>query len=305
MAASGEKKRQPRGSYNQYLSEPTAKVPRNTLNRWPKKNLANTSISVDETGTDLSSAAFSGSSSIVATLEPVTANLPYNFDVNYFERDCFEHAVDECDLAPTANNEQKQEITSDQCEFPEGGLEEIPAVTELEQDTKPDSEDEQDIDEYLDAFDCDENADSVNSTDDKVQEQKSADVPLYSGAPISVAVSMLLIVTFAIRHSLTGLALVDLLTLVSLHCALPNQCASSMELLKKYFMQLKNPIQCHYYCTFCMEYQGLSIPEDKLCKNRCCLKDLGEKENSSYFIIIPLVCQLSDLIQSKYPYSFF
>ncbi|KAK3743287.1 hypothetical protein QZH41_017321 [Actinostola sp. cb2023] len=66
---------------------------------------------------------------------------------------------------------------------------------------------------------------------------------------------------------------------------------------KKFFMKLKNPIQFHYYCTFCMEYQGLSIPEDKLCKNRCCLKDLRKKENYSYFIIIPLMCQLRDLIQ--------
>ena len=218
--------------------------------------------------------------------------------------------MEECDLAPTANNEQTREvemIPSNECELPEGGLEEIPAVSELEQDTKlADSEDEQDVDEYLDAFDCDENADSVNNTHEKVQEQKtSADVPLYSGAPRSVAISMLLIVTFAIRHSLTGIALVDLLTLISLHCNLPNQCASSMELLKTFFMRLKNPIQCHYYCTFCMEYQGLSIPEDKLCKNRSCLKDLSMKESSSYFIIIPLVYQLRDLIQSKYPKLFF
>lgn len=59
------------------------------------------------------------------------------------------------------------------------------------------------------AFDPDESA--VNGkTDEKGRE--SANVPLYSGAPITVAVSMLLIISFAIRHSLTGLALVDLLT---------------------------------------------------------------------------------------------
>lgn len=33
------------------------------------------------------------------------------------------------------------------------------------------------------------------------QDRGSADVPLYSGAPITVGVSMLLIITFAIRHS--------------------------------------------------------------------------------------------------------
>ena len=99
-----------------------------------------------------------------------------------------------------------------------------------------------------------------NASNEKTDEQGRgpADVPLYSGAHITVAVSMLIIITFAVRHSLTGLALVDLLTIASLHCAWPNQCASSMNLVKKFFMKLKNPIQFHHYCSFCMEYQGLS-----------------------------------------------
>jgi len=63
-------------------------------------------------------------------------------------------------------------------------------------------------------------------------------------------------------------------------------------------MRLKNPIEFHYYCTFCMQYQGLSLPGDKLCKNRHCFKDLNERENSSYSIVIPLLCQLRDLVQS-------
>jgi len=146
------------------------------------------------------------------------------------------------------------------------------------------------------AFDSEESAGNERTDE---QDRGSADVPFYSGAPITVAVSMLLIITFAIRHSLTGLALVDLLTLVSLHCAVPNQFASSMDPVKKFFMKLKNPIQFHYYCSFCMEYQGLSLADDKLCKNRSCLKDPSKKEMSSYFIIIPLICQLRDLIESK------
>ena len=63
-------------------------------------------------------------------------------------------------------------------------------------------------------------------------------------------------------------------------------------------MKLKNPMEFHNYCTFCMQYQGLSLPWDKLCKNRCCLKSPNEKENSSYSIVIPLMCQLRDLVQS-------
>lgn len=44
---------------------------------------------------------------------------------------------------------------------------------------------------------------TVSAGNEKTDEQDrgSADVPLYSGAHITVGVSMLLIITFAIRHS--------------------------------------------------------------------------------------------------------
>ena len=80
------------------------------------------------------------------------------------------------------------------------------------------------VDEYLAAFYSDENTSHTNSDNftEEPEENMFADAPLYKGAPISVAFSMLLVVTFAIHHSLTGLATVDLLTFVSLHCAVPN-----------------------------------------------------------------------------------
>ena len=40
------------------------------------------------------------------------------------------------------------------------------------------------------------------------------------------------------------------------------------------FYEFKH-IQFHYYCSFRMEYQGLSLADDKLSKNRSCLKDLS------------------------------
>lgn len=160
-------------------------------------------------------------------------------------------------------------------------------------------DEEEGVEDYFMAFESEERVTINENTDQQDKGSTCTDVPLYSGAPITVAVSMLLIITFAIRHSLTGLAIADLLTLVSLHCSLPSNCASSMDLVKKFFMRLKNPIQFHYYCTFCMEYQGMSLANDKLCKNKSCLKDLSKKDMSSYFIIIPLICQLRDLIQSK------
>ena len=147
------------------------------------------------------------------------------------------------------------------------------------------NEAENDLDadeEYLDALCGEENPADNNQVNEDGDRDILASGRLYNGAPITVGVSMLLIIAFAVCHSLTGVAVVDLLILVSLHCALPNQCASSMELLKTFFMKLKNPIQFHIYCTFCMEYQGLCISENGLCKNKGCLKNLKEKGNSSY-----------------------
>lgn len=313
VVASSSKKKLKRGSYNQYLSEPGAKIPRTTLKRWPKKTLQTTSISpsadnskddLDITSSKYSNATCVISSSIVTETAP--AELAYRslHQTELWPENASsilhldEYAVDYDD------NKLSFETQSDESNLPEGDFEEISKPTESEQATieltiSSEGEGDQQYGEreYLDALISEECANDQNRDP---KEKTFADVPLYDGAPISVAVSMLLIVTFAIRHSLTGLAIVDLLTLVSLHCALPNQCASSIALLKKFFMRLKNPIEFHYYCTFCMQYQGLSLAEDKLCRNRCCLKDLNKKENSSYFIIIPLMCQLRDLVQSKY-----
>lgn len=289
-SASSKKKAKPRGPYNQYLSQPEAKIPRTTLKKWPNKKFETASTSY----------TFNSVDDLCSTQTRSSAVCCGSFEGVCCERLSGEYEAldDELPCPYDDDNEQSFETQSDQCDLVESDVTETSKVTESEQATIYAAEDEhEDVEEYLDALDSDESAADVNI--DQQEGELFKDVPLYEGAPISVAVSMLLIVTFAIRHSLTGLAVVDLLTLVSLHCALPNKCASSMDLLKKFFMKLKNPIQFHYYCTFCMEYQGLSLPEDKLCKNRCCLKDLHKKENYSYFIIVPLMCQLRDLIQSK------
>lgn len=121
----------------------------------------------------------------------------------------------------------------DQCSRLEDYGHETAVFPDSEHVMRDAEEDEQgDTEEYLNAFDSDESADNVKADQ---TDRASADIPLYDGAPISVAVSMLLIVTFAIRHGLTGLAVVDLLTPVSLHCAMPNSCASSLDLIKKFF----------------------------------------------------------------------
>ena len=71
------------------------------------------------------------------------------------------------------------------------------------------------------------------------------DSPLYAGSPVTFSVSLLLIITFAMRHNLTGLALADLLTLINVHLVAPNCFAKSTSVLNRFFRQLKKPVEYH------------------------------------------------------------
>lgn len=68
-----------------------------------------------------------------------------------------------------------------------------------------------------------------NLTDTEVTSENE---PLYSGAPVSVAESLFLILTFTMRYQLSGECLQDLLVLISLHCCMPNLCKTLVHLFK-------------------------------------------------------------------------
>ena len=153
--------------------------------------------------------------------------------------------------------------------------------------------DDSDYFDELEETDGEEERDGIAREDDF---NINGDGELYVGAPITLEISMLLVITFVMRHNLSGLALMDLLTLISVHCISPNRCASSMGMFKKFFMKLKNPIEQHHYCTFCYQYLGTSILTTEICTNKHFLQRI---DGSSYFIVIPLVAQLQTLIPSE------
>ena len=234
-----------RGPYNQYLSQPNAKIPRTTLKKWPERNCATTSISpTGNSADDLPTTSndsfsdFSSSTGIVTDyMETVGSELSHsslNQTDNSSEKSLSEYETHDDE------DDQSFESPSNQCEPPEDIIHEETSVLSESEPTRIGAfEDElydNCVDEYLAAFYSDGNTSHTNSDNftEQPEENLFADAPLYKGAPISVAVSMLLVVTFAIRHSLTGLAIVDLLTLVSLHCAVPNECTSSMDLLRNF-----------------------------------------------------------------------
>lgn len=155
--------------------------------------------------------------------------------------------------------------------------------------------DDNGMDEQLEVEDNDES----DNLDVKISQLPSLqDKLLYTGSPVTFSVSLLLIITFAMRHNLSGLALADLLTLINVHLLVPNCFAKSSAVLNRFFRQLKKPIEYHYYCSFCYQYIGLQ--KNSCCSNKYCLKDFNKKGALAYFIVLPLVVQLHSLLASKY-----
>lgn len=86
VASSCKKKLKQRGPYNQYLSEPGAKIPRTTLKRWPKKTLETTSISPSADNSkddlDLTSSKYSNATCVISSsvvTETAPAEVAYRF----------------------------------------------------------------------------------------------------------------------------------------------------------------------------------------------------------------------------------
>ena len=114
---------------------------------------------------------------------------------------------------------------------------------------------------------------------------------LYPVAAITVGLSALLIMTFALRHMLSGEALSDMLTLLSAHCLSPNLCMKSIFELRKHFQNLRAPMRFHKYCSHCfLQIEG----NLNVCPNSFCSRDLTRSKNTSFFIEIPIVFQIRD-----------
>lgn len=132
--------------------------------------------------------------------------------------------------------------------------------------------------------------DDIETNDQETKEK----IPLYKGAPISVDESLLLVLTYAIRHNLSGAAIVDLLELISLHCREENKkMKTSLYFFKKHFAHLKAPVKLHYFCSDC--YEPLES-QNSQCVNA---KDHKQRTKCSYFLEISLKDQVETHFKRK------
>ncbi|XP_062567995.1 uncharacterized protein LOC134230240 [Saccostrea cucullata] len=101
---------------------------------------------------------------------------------------------------------------------------------------------------------------------------------------------MILLISFAMRHSLTGEAIADLLVLLELHCLTPNLCRTNLTSFMDFFRNFKSPLEFHHYCEHCFLYMGMEKAE--VCPN--CNKP-PKKNSAAYFLVIPIAAQLSKM----------
>lgn len=305
MAAENSKhaKKRKRGPYLSYLTNPLKEeVPRNTLKCWSRESHEK---NVGENKEDGYNRECTSSITHVLSSESGAENVE---EANEGEM----LVIDE----ETPIEDERVGFTNS-AEGPDSGAENVEEASECPNiettsDHDPDDvlhlyDDEQafadDYDEegWEELWEADENLEKTSHEEDQQTsygDQQEEKFLLYPGAGITLGMSMLLIITFAMRHQLPGTALADLLTLIDLHLIAPNCFTRSMATLHKFFKQLKNPVQFHHYCSFCYEYIG--IHKRTCCTNKHCLQDLTKKNSLSYFIVIPLEAQLEALLASKY-----
>ncbi|KAJ7381843.1 hypothetical protein OS493_038708 [Desmophyllum pertusum] len=246
-----------RGPYLQFLSDPSKKIPKSTFYEWNKK------INVTETQVP-------GSENIDGDVESSeTRNLTAEFSTDSEVRgsDEAESTVLSSDSESSSNEDDFVEVEDSDafsaCFFPNPDTDN-PNIGEVIIPQEEDSEDDVLIDDLYD-LDSEGEADLDNRESDHKESCLLAEEEgkhLYQGAPVTLGASLLLVMTFAVRHGLSG--------------------------------RVRCPVELHYYCTFCLHYIGRE--KGSHCPNTHCLKDLGMPKNSSYFIVIPLVTQLCSLL---------
>lgn len=123
------------------------------------------------------------------------------------------------------------------------------------------------------------------------------DRPLCDFVSTTKAEALLLILSFAMRHSLSGVAIVDLLQLINVLFGI-NVLSSSKYLFQKVFGKITNMLNFHFYCPSCNSYIGIVSSRDTVdcpqCTNKCNTKDL--KENN-FFITVPLAPQMKCILE--------
>ena len=123
------------------------------------------------------------------------------------------------------------------------------------------------------------------------------DDPVYPGAPLTKGQSLLLLMSYVLRHNLTGVALQDLLTMFNEH--FPGLVPATSYLFHKAYGQFGHYVP-HFYCINCESYMGPSETAPKDCSS--CNAEFDIERNlrvGSYFLVLSLSTQIVDIVKKS------
>lgn len=126
---------------------------------------------------------------------------------------------------------------------------------------------------------------------------EDGDEPIYPGSDVTKAETILMILTFVLRHKISGEGLKDFLSL--LHILFPSILPATKYLFDKYFISITNQFEIHFYCESCKGY----ICKEETNLTKCPHCDLAfsiasNLKNGSFMIYLPLSSSLKDVLES-------
>ncbi|XP_077061893.1 uncharacterized protein LOC143714556 [Siphateles boraxobius] len=123
------------------------------------------------------------------------------------------------------------------------------------------------------------------------------DDPVYPGAPLTKGQSLLLLMSYVLRHNLTGVALEDLLAMFNEH--FPGLVPATSYLFHKAYGQFGQYVP-HFYCIDCESYMGPSETAPKNCFS--CRAEFDIEKNlrvGSYFLVLTLSTQIEYVLEKS------
>ena len=123
------------------------------------------------------------------------------------------------------------------------------------------------------------------------------DEPLYTGSQLTKAQSFLLILSYALRHSLTGVALSDLSDLINIHC--PENVRTSKHLFLKELKPIQGHLECHVYCPNCEYYIGDQVTEGQCSVCNSAWDRNSSLKNGNFFLYLSIQTQLEHRLQRE------
>lgn len=142
-------------------------------------------------------------------------------------------------------------------------------------------------------FDDHDDIELASEQGESTPSESEPDDILFSGAPLTSSESIVLLLTFVMKHKLTHEAFNDLLSVIEAHCPRPNNCKTSVNKLLEFISQAKGDLEKHFFYDYCKAYFGKGTGNCNICGQKISKAD-------GFFIEVPVEKQLQKFFIGKF-----